>query len=133
MYRQVVERGKEGGYLDAYKVEDLRGFIHMEKLDEKHSKLAKKLVKQGLELGEAETIALARQLNLEAILDEKKARNAADLVGINYFGTLALVLRGVKERKVTEEAKKIVERMIRAGFRVSSEVLADFYGKLRVI
>ncbi|MEE8400888.1 MAG: DUF3368 domain-containing protein, partial [Candidatus Hydrothermarchaeaceae archaeon] len=120
VYKEVVERGKEGGYLDAYKIEELEGFIHVEKLNKEHSKLAEKLVGQGIERGEAETIALAKQLNLEVILDEKKARNVADLVGIPYFGTLALILRAVKEKKVTEkDAERIVEKMIRAGLRVS--------------
>lgn len=130
VYTEVVEKGKEKGYLDAYRIEEL-SFIRVASLDAVHSKLAKKLEARGLEKGEAETISLAKQMDLEAILDEKKARNAAELMGVSYCGTLAVLIRGLKQRKITQtETKKLVDKIIKAGFRVSSEGLTDFSGIL---
>jgi len=128
VFEEVVVKGKEGGHIDAFHIEENMGkLIEVKKLNKKHRELAKGIQKSGLGRGEAETISLAKQLNVPALLDEKGARRVAEYVGISYFGVLGLLVRLKRKGKIsTEEAKEVVARLVQSGYRISTSVYLLF-------
>ena len=66
--------------------------------------------------GEAEAIALARELRADAVvLDDATARQLAETAGQKVLGLLGLLLNA-KERGVVASLKPIVDDMVAAGF-----------------
>ena len=128
VYQETVISGKKKGYSDAFRIEKAIGdFIEVEDLETKYKSYAHKLQAMGLGPGEAETIALAKQLKVPAILDEKSARKAADYSGIEYFGTFYLIYRAAEKKPIPpKEAKLTVQKLIANGFRISSELYIEF-------
>ena len=128
VYEEVVIAGKEKGYGDAFRIEDAVGdHIEVGELDGVHTSYANKLQLTGLGMGECETIALAKQMEIPAILDEKGARKAAEYSGIEYFGTLYLIYRAARDRSIpSKEAKLIIRKLIDNGFRISPELYIKF-------
>ena len=128
VYEEVVISGKEKGYGDAFCIEDAVGdHIEVGELDDVHTSYAYKLQLTGLGMGECETIALAKQLEIPAILDEKGARKAAEYSGIEYFGTLYLIYHATRDRSISsKEAKLIIQKLVANGFRISPELYIKF-------
>jgi uncharacterized protein len=86
----------------------------------------------GIDIGEAETIALALQeKQKEVVIDERDAREAAKAAGIRPVGTLGILLRAHKKGILTrEEAKRIVREMQASRYRLSAQVLLEFWDLL---
>lgn len=79
-----------------------------------------------LGLGEASSIAVARQRDLVFACDDKAARREAALAGVRLTGTIGILLRAVKERLVSrKEADARLARMIQAGFYAPIRSLGD--------
>ncbi len=72
--------------------------------------------------GEAETIALAEELNADAVLiDDLKARKIAKLRGLNIIGTIGVLL-DAKEKGIIGELKPLLDMLIKKKIRVSKEL-----------
>lgn len=57
----------------------------------------------GIDVGETEAIILCKEMQADILLvDDKKAREVAELLGINCTGTLAVLLRAHGKRLITE-------------------------------
>jgi predicted nucleic acid-binding protein len=84
---------------------------------------------KGLEVdfgkGETESIALAVHLGLPLLMDDLRARQHAESLGVKVIGTLK-VLALCKERRLIPEARPLVERM-RAGGRFFRESFAEAF------
>lgn len=130
VYDEVVTQGKSRGYADALRIEgDIHAFITIKEVGDERRVEA--LVKAGLGKGEAETIVLAKECAGLAILDEVKARTAAEVEGVEFLGTLAVVLRAVREKAITKrEAEEVLEDLIEGGFKLSAQVALEFLRKL---
>ncbi len=77
--------------------------------------------------GEAEAIALAQELSAARIvLDDKKARRIANALGLPVTGTIAVLLRA-KEKRVIPSVGDAIQDLIRAGFRLSSALIAQAF------
>ncbi len=78
-----------------------------------------------LDLGEAEAISLAIQLEAEYLLvDEQKGRQAARNKGIPITGTLGVLLQA-KQQALIPQLRPYMDRLIReAGFRVKKDLYA---------
>ena len=64
-----------------------------------------------LDLGESEALALALEINAEAILvDEMAGRTTATEIGVLAIGTLGILLRA-KARGYVEEIRPLVQRL----------------------
>lgn len=87
--------------------------------------------RHGLEMGEASSLALCRQENLEIIFtDDLDARKVAEKLGFEPHGTLALVTRAYKRETLgDEEAKKTVEKLYRESSLFITRDLADWARK----
>ena len=72
-----------------------------------------------------EAIALAKELKLPLLIDEKVARHEAKRLGIPYFGTLR-VLRAAKEHALIGEIRPTLDQMILAGMHIDETLYAKF-------
>jgi predicted nucleic acid-binding protein len=80
---------------------------------------------RGLHVTDAEVLALAKELDGLAVVDDEVARKTAKVYGIAYVGTPYVLARAVYEGLVTKErAKQAVNEMIFVGWRCSVESYA---------
>jgi predicted nucleic acid-binding protein len=85
-----------------------------------------------LDAGEAEAIILARQRELPLLVDEKKGRNVARMMGIPILGLVGLLLLAVQRRALTAEAATAILHQARKhGFRLSDGLYRAFVEHLR--
>jgi len=75
-----------------------------------------------LSIADREIISLAKEINSVLIMDEKYASRVAIEYGIEYHGSLYLILKLIEERIISKrEAIDCIDEMIKAGFYLSSE------------
>lgn len=85
-------------------------------------RLAVEVLLDEMDLGEAETIVLARELHADWVLmDEKKGRRKLEQMGIRKIGTLGVLLKA-KQAGMLDTIRPDVERLRRQGFSVSQAV-----------
>jgi len=77
-----------------------------------------KSLKQLIDDGEAEAIALASETGFQIILDDRKARAAARHLGIKLIGTVGLLVRAKREG-LLKSLKPVLDELQRANFHVS--------------
>lgn len=87
------------------------------------------IVFKGLGFGELEAIALAIQENEKYVLmDDIKAREAAELNGIQPIGALGVLLRAFEDEILTEkETERLFKQMISNKLWVSGRTVLTFY------
>jgi predicted nucleic acid-binding protein len=81
-----------------------------------------------LDLGESESIALAKELDAELlIMDERKGRAIAEKLKIRFTGTLGVIVKA-KQSGILSEVRSTLLQMTSlqgvGGFHVSSDVIA---------
>ncbi|MFQ6129187.1 MAG: DUF3368 domain-containing protein [Candidatus Hadarchaeaceae archaeon] len=128
VYSEVVTRGKELGRPDAKVLEDLfkNGTIVVRAPKKAILRKIQKIVAEStgapLHAGEAGVLALAKELNGIAVIDEKPARGAGEVLGIEVRGSAYLIGSMVRRKKIKlEEAIQAVDKMISSGWRISTE------------
>ena len=111
---EVVDRGKEEGRADAFLVEGEieNGWIVVEdNIDGGAKGLANSA---GIELGEAETIMLARSKQCLVLLDDLAARRFAAGLGLEVTGSIGVLVRAVKVGLVSrDEGLEALEKLAR--------------------
>lgn len=132
VYKEVVLKGLEKNATDASIIKH-----HIENKNIKVFNLNKKFIEMAdkiqsiynIDIGEAETIALALQLNRkEIIIDEISAREAAKSFGIKPIGSLRVLLLAYKSNLINkEEIKKLINEMEDSKYRFSPRVLTEFW------
>ena len=132
VFEEVVVRGSEIQAKDALIIKDFvdNNRITVKKLSKEFQKKAKKIEEiYTIDIGEAETIALALQLKQkEIIIDEIAAREAAKSIGLKPIGSLRVLLLAYKENLISKERiKKIIEEMVNSKYRFSPQVLIEFW------
>ena len=86
-------------------------------------RLAVEVLLDELDLGEAETIVLARELNADWILmDEKKGRRKLAQLGMKKIGTVGLLLRA-KHIGLIPALRPELEQLHQRGFSISPAVI----------
>ena len=101
----------------------LPSFIKVEVL--KYDELFNSL-KRLLDLGESESIALAKEKNLSLIIDEKRGRKIAKGVDLRVIGLLGVVYLNVKKGFLTkDEASGFLDDAIEHGYRISRKMVDD--------
>lgn len=87
------------------------------------------LLKITLDDGESEAIALALQLGLPLIIDEKKGRKSAKLMGVAVVGFVGILLQNIKLGLLQKsQALEIIRDAEVAGMRMSAELKGLFEG-----
>ncbi len=123
---EVVDKGKHKGVPDAFVLEKLfsNGVF---KICEPNDKLflSRLCETRGLHVADAEVLALAKECDGLAVIDDEVARKTAKVYGIGYVGTPYVLERAVFEGLISkEEAKQAVNDMVSAGWRCSVESYA---------
>ena len=84
--------------------------------------LANHLLAVALEMvvdaGEAEAIALASEKNCLLITDDKQARAAEKNLGVNFIGTIGVLIRA-KQNGIIKEIKPVLDALESKDFRIS--------------
>ena len=80
-------------------------------------------IEQKLDAGEAESIALAIELNTDILLiDERKGRKIAEKFGIRITGLLGILIEA-KNQNLVPNVKPILDKLIyKIGFRINPKL-----------
>jgi predicted nucleic acid-binding protein len=90
-----------------------------------------KSLKQLLDLGESEAIALALELGLKLIIDEKKGRKIAMRQGLEIIGLLGIVYLNIKKGFISkEEAKTFLDDALAHGYRINQKLIDGMFEQL---
>jgi predicted nucleic acid-binding protein len=120
---EVVDKGKLKGVPDALALEKMfynKVFKLCKPKDEAF--LAQLSETRGLYLTDAEVLALAKEYEAIAVIDDEVARKTAQVYGIHYADTPYVLVRAVFEGLISKEvAKQAVNDMVSAGWRCSIE------------
>ncbi len=96
--------------------------------------LLNKIKKLNLDDGEIEAIALAIELDLLLIIDEKKGRKTALNQGLKIVGVLGILIENYKQDFISHEEAYFYFKLLKTnGLRVSKELEEIFYEKLKQI
>ena len=84
-----------------------------------------------LDRGESEAIALALELNMPLIIDEKKGRKIALREGVHIIGLLGIVYLNIKKKYLSiEEAKVFLDDAVLHGYRIAPRLIDEMFGSL---
>ncbi len=121
--REVVDEGKRKGVPDAVVLERLFSSKVLRVVEPKDKEFLSRLLRtRGLHVTDAEVLALARELDGLAVVDDEVARKTAKVYEIAYAGTPYVLVRAVCEGVMSKEkAKQAVNEMVFAGWRCSVE------------
>lgn len=126
VYNEVV-KGKARGFFDAVRVEKAvkDGWLEIREanIDKSVGGFA-----HGIDRGELAVISLAVKVKPEMVLiGDASARVIAESFGFNVKGTLYVLLEAYSKKLINKkETKELVNDLISAGFRISSEL----YGRV---
>jgi len=120
---EVVDKGKKLGAPDAFIAEQLIKQSIIKVKEPKNIHFIKLLSRMpDLHQAEVQVLALAKELNGMAILDESIARQVASIYNIETHGTTYLLLRLLYRGKLSKkQVKKSIEQMISTGWRLTAE------------
>lgn len=123
VYSEVVEKGIEKKAADALAIEEAvaKGYLQVVELNERAKAEIKILTKtQDISAGEAEAIALAKQVKAELlIIDERSGTIAARVWGLKTVGLLGIIIESMHQGIITlEELKTHYNRLINNEFRL---------------
>jgi len=123
---EVVDKGKLKGVPDAIALEKLFDNGVFKVCKPKDSAFLSRLSEtRGLHVADADVLALAKEYDSLAVIDDEVARKTAKVYGIEYVGTPYVLVRAVFEGLLSkEEAKLAVNDMVSAGWRCSLESYA---------
>ena len=132
VYEEVVLKGIEQKASDAFIVKQ---YINNKKikifnLDKEFLDIANKIqVIYNIDIGEAETIALALQLTQKKIvIDETAAREAAKSFGMIPIGSLRILLIAYQKNLISKgEINNLIAKMQDSKYRFSPKVLIEFW------
>lgn len=132
VFQEVVNKGKSMGAPDAFIAEELIQQSIIKVREPKNVDFIGKLSRiSDLHKAEIQVLALAKELDGVAIIDESIAREVARIYNIETHGTafllLRLLYRGKLSKKQTREA---IDKMISAGWRLTAEEYAKLIKEL---
>jgi predicted nucleic acid-binding protein len=124
--REVVDEGKRKGVPDAIILESMFKNNVFEVVEPRNrSFLVSLLETKRLHITDAEVLAIARERDGMAVIDDEVARKTARIYRISYAGTPYILMRAVGQGLVTKaRAKQALNEMVFAGWRCSVESYA---------
>lgn len=82
-----------------------------------------------LDQGEAEALALAKQLNAVVLIDERRGRKVAIKHGIAVTGSAAVLIKA-KKSGVVKKLKPLLEQPGEHGYRMSDDLIAEVLNRV---
>lgn len=129
VYKEVVIKGREKRIVNAEIIAKQSWIIRKEVAQREEVKELRKIANIGA--GEAEAIILAKNEGASILIDDKMGVNIAQSFGIETYWTTSVILKAVAEKKLEKnEAKQIIEELIKTGYRLKPEVLLEILKKL---
>jgi len=128
VYEEVYVKGVEKGVKEAIALKELfDGGIVEVGSPKKGSKTVDGLSRpSGIHPGEASVISFALELGATAILDDRRARQVARVMGVRLSGTPGILIELVRRRMISkEEARCALERMVEEGWYCSAKVFSS--------
>lgn len=124
--REFVDEGKRKDVPDAIILEKMFKNNLFKVIEPKNKKfLASLLETKGLHITDAEVLAVAKERDGIAVIDDEVARKTAKIYGISYVGTPYILMRAVFQGLITKgRAKQAINEMVFAGWRCSVESYA---------
>lgn len=126
VFEEAVARGKALSMSDAYIIERAVGtWIIKERIQPEIDAEYRFLdTNTRLGSGEKETIKLCEQLNLKYLIaDDKEARRVSKMLNITPIGTCSIIIQAYKQKAMTKnEAAKILDDLLKVGFRIDAEL-----------
>ncbi len=131
VYEEVIAKGRAEKFLDVLKKERA---INDSCIKVKDTKINREIQQFSSEIDEGEIalISLANELKPNLIIiDDASARTIAESLGFNVKGTLFVLLKACKKGLIKkEETKKLVNKLVFSGFRISQEIYIQFLEEL---
>lgn len=120
VYNEMVAAGKP--VPGAIEVQTL-SWIQVQNIDDTQRVVALQASQDNIDLGEAEAIALALELNAELLLmDERRGRALAQNCGLNVTGLLGVLLQA-KRKGLISLVKPVIDELIEiADFRLNNQL-----------
>ncbi len=124
VWNEIVVKGK--GKPGAEEVEKAKWI----EIKEVGDKLSVEVLKGEIEIGEAEAIVLAKELNADLlIMDERIPRVIAESIGLRVAGSLAILYIAKKRGLIDEDFDEIVRELRAKGVRFSDNVINELKQK----
>lgn len=92
---------------------------------------AVRILRQTLDWGESEAIALAMEKEADLILlDEREARQTAKELSLPTAGVIGILLKAYADKELTDPIREILKLQTEAGFYVSNRILQSIKAAL---
>ena len=127
VFTEVVEHGRAKGHADALALARLFEVKAINIVDASDKAILRTLRKiNGLEQPDAETLAVAKDRDYRAVIDDLLARRVARTYGIDFVGTPFILFLATQCRLLTKkDALRAVDDMIQAGWRCGPELYRE--------
>ncbi len=97
------------------------------KIQNVSDKLKMQILELQIDRGESSAIALALEIPESIlILDDYKARKVAENLGLNFTGTIGIIIKA-KLEKIIPSIKPLLEKIKQTNFRLSAEIELQAY------
>jgi predicted nucleic acid-binding protein len=124
--KEVVDEGKLKGIPDGIILERIfQNKVFKVTKPEDQKFLAALLKTKGLDVTVAEVLAIAKERDGIAVIDDEVARKTAKIYGITYVGTPYILVKAITQKLIAKQrAKQVINEMVFAGWRCSVESYA---------
>jgi len=132
--REVVDEGKRKGVPDAIILEKMFKNNVFKVTETKNQNFLETLLEtKGLHITDAEVLAIAKERDGIAVIDDEVARKTARIYGISYVSTPYILMRAVSQGLITKErVKQAINEMIFVGWRCSVESYAKIMDAIKM-
>jgi predicted nucleic acid-binding protein len=135
VFDEVVRKGKEMGYPDAEGTAFLvdEGVLKVKAPQRKEVDAVARSHKD-IHTGETEVIALAKEINAIAVIDDRVARTVAKIEGVRVEGSYGVILRAAARGSMSkDEGEAALGELVTSGWRCDAELYAALLKSLREI
>jgi predicted nucleic acid-binding protein len=119
VYEELVIKG-----YDKEKIDDIKSLIdkNIIRVREVGNRELIRALRKDLDIGESEVIALALEMKANVvILDEKDARDIADMYDLRKTGLVGILIRA-KQKGLIKSVQEDMDKLIEAGFRINESL-----------
>lgn len=133
VYKEVVVEGKKNRQEDALIIEKLVNQKIFKIQGAKNKEFISHLLSlPSVDYADVETLALAKELNAVAIIDDAPSRSAAEVEGIKFHGSVFLLFLLHKKSLISKNEIKVnIDKMIKLGWRCTTEFYAAILEEIR--